>query len=263
MKYSIVIPVHNEEDSVELTVRELVEVLRAAAIPYEIVLVNDNSSDRTPEIAEELAEEDPAIRVVHRPPPNGFGRAVRDGLAAATGEAICIVMGDQSDDPEDVVRYYHKLQEGWDCVFGSRFIRGAVVKDYPCLKLIINRLANWFVRVLFRVPYNDLTNAFKAYRRYVIEAVQPLTAQHFNITLEIPLKAINRGFTFATIPINWYGREAGVSKLKFREMGRKYLYTTLVCWLERRLLRDEWPTATQAGESKKIALNKMGDKRLQ
>ena len=82
-------------------------------------------------------------------------------------------MADGSDSPDDLVAFYRKLQEGYDCVFGSRFMRGARVVDYPWPKLVMNRLANFFIRVLFWSGYNDITNAFKLYRRSVIAGLQP------------------------------------------------------------------------------------------
>ena len=115
------------------------------------------------------------------------------GLDVFEGDAVAIVMADGSDDPEDLVRYHRVLEEGYDCAFGSRFVRGSSVHDYPRFKLALNRVVNWGIRVLFRSGYNDTTNAFKAYRREVIETVQPLLSNHFNLTVEIPLKAIVRG----------------------------------------------------------------------
>jgi len=152
---------------------------------------------------------------------------------------VATVMGDLSDDPEDIVRCFRKIEEGYDCVFGSRFMKGSTVKDYPLTKLLINRLANNFIRMLFLIRPNDITNAFKLYRREVIKVIQPLQALYFNITVEIPLKAIVRGFSYTQIPISWYGRQSGVSKLGIREMGRKYLFTVLYIWLEKILLADE------------------------
>ena len=243
MKLSIVIPAHNEQDCIECTVRDVAETLSARSIPHEIILVNDNSTDRTGEILRELSDDISTVRVVHRSPPPGFGRAIRDGLAAMTGDAVAIVMGDASDDPKDICLYYDKLEQGYDCVFGTRFKKGTEVKDYPIVKLIVNRVANNFVRVLFGVRYNDMTNAFKAYRSRVIEAISPIHANHFNITVELPLKAIVRGFPYAVVPVNWYGRESGVSKLTLRQMGRKYLFTVLYIWLEKHLMSDEYATA--------------------
>jgi dolichol-phosphate mannosyltransferase len=239
LRLSAVIPARNEEVIIRRSVEELRDELRREAIDYEIVLVDDNSTDSTPGIVDDLAKGDPGIVAVHRRSNGGFGRAIREGLSRVTGDTVMLVMGDGSDDPKDVVAYHRKLEEGYDCVFGSRFVRGAVVKEYPPHKLVVNRIANTFLRVLFLTRHNDLTNAFKGFRKHVIDAVQPLIACHFNITIEIPLKAMNRGFSVATVPIRWYGREAGVSKLKIREMGRKYLFVALYVWLEKWLLTDE------------------------
>jgi len=239
MKLSCVIPAHNEEECIRQTVEEIIAGLRDANIVFEIILVDDNSTDSTPQITEDLERSYPEIVVVHRAPPAGFGRAIREGLDRVTGDVVTTVMGDMSDDPKDIVRYFRAIEKGSDCVFGSRFIGGSVVKDYPPLKLFINRLANTFVRALFLRKENDITNAFKMYRREVIESCKPFLALYFNITVEIPLKAINRGFSITQIPIHWYGRKSGVSKLKIRQMGKKYLFTVLYLWLERLLLTDE------------------------
>lgn len=243
MKLSVVIPAHNEQDCIERIVRDVVETLTARSIPHEIILVNDNSTDRTGEILRELSDEIPTVQILHRSPPSGFGRAIRDGLSVITGDAVAIVMGDASDDPKDICLYYDKLKQGYDCVFGTRFQKGAEVRDYPIVKLIVNRMANNFIRVLFGVRYNDMTNAFKAYSARVIEAISPIQANHFNITVELPLKAIVRGFPYAVVPVNWYGRESGVSKLTLRQMGRKYLFTVLYVWLEKHLMADEYSAA--------------------
>lgn len=239
LKLSVIIPVHNEGESILKVVDEMVNELESEKIIYEIIIVDDNSSDSTAIIADGLPARNANVRIVHRGPPNGFGRAIRDGLKEVNADVVAIVMGDCSDDPKDVVRCFSKIQEGYDCVFGSRFMKGSQVKDYPWLKLLINRLANNFIRLLFLIKPNDITNAFKLYRAHVIREVLPLQARHFNITVEIPLKAIVRGFTYAQIPINWYGRKSGVSKLGIQQMGRKYLFTTLYVWLEKLLIADE------------------------
>jgi len=166
--------------------------------------------------------------------------AVRRGLAEVSGDAVAVVMADGSDSPDDVVKCYRKLLEGSDCVFGSRFVRGGRLIDYPSHKLILNRLANWFIRVLFRVPFNDFTNAFKLYRRDVIDGIQPLISPHFNLTVEMPLKAVTRGYSFAVVPINWTNRQTGISKLKIREMGSRYLFIVLYVWLEKHLARGDY-----------------------
>ena len=241
---SVVIPAHNEEGRIEATVRELNAALAAAHIAHEILVVNDNSRDRTEEILLQLGREIPAVRHINNSPPNGFGFAVRAGLVAFRGEAVAIVMADGSDSPADLVAYYRKLQEGYDCVFGSRFIRGAKVVDYPRLKLAMNRLANLFIRTLFWMTYNDVTNAFKMYRRSVVAGVQPLLAYHFNLTVELPLKAIVRGYRYAVIPTSWFDRTEGESKFKIKEMGSRYLFIVLYCYLEKYLSREDYRNRT-------------------
>lgn len=238
-KLSIVIPAHNEEDLIEKVVSDICSELNRESIKNEIIIVDDNSEDSTPAIIDRLARNYDNIKAIHRKPPTGFGRAIREGIDNVTGDVIVMVMGDVSDDPKDIVRYFRKIEEGADCVFGSRFIKGAVVTDYPLHKLIINRLANLFLQCLFLTRHNDLTNAFKAYRREVIESIKPLESLYFNITVELPLKALIRGYSIASIPVNWHGRESGVSKLSIRDMGRRYLYTSLYIWLQKVLVKDK------------------------
>ena len=173
---SVVIPAHNEEDHIPSTVRDLHTTLTAANIAHEILVVNDNSRDATEDVLKRLTAEIPTLRYINNTPPNGFGFAVRAGLSAFKGGAVAIVMADGSDAPADLVAYWRKLQEGYDCAFGSRFVRGATTTDYPLPKLLMNRLANFFIRTLFWMSYNDVTNAFKLYRRSVIAGVQPLLA---------------------------------------------------------------------------------------
>jgi dolichol-phosphate mannosyltransferase len=150
------------------------------------------------------------------------------------------MMADGSDSPGDLVQYFRKIEEGYDCAFGSRFIRGSKILDYPVHKLAINRMANWFIRMLFRLRFNDITNAFKCYRRPVIEGMQPLLSPHFNLTVEMPLKAIVRGYSYAIVPISWTNRKSGMSKLKIKEMGSRYLFIVLYVWLEHHLSRGDY-----------------------
>jgi dolichol-phosphate mannosyltransferase len=237
---SVVIPAHNEAGTLETTVSTLITTLKTARIVHEIVVVNDNSTDGSCDVLAALAAKCDTLRVIDNTPPNGFGVAVRAGLDACRGDAIAIVMADGSDDPADLLKYYNKLNEGYHCVFGSRFIAGSRVIDYPMHKLVLNRLANAFIQVLFRQRFNDFTNAFKLYRREVIAGVQPLLSHHFNLTVELPLKALIRGYDFAIVPVGWRNRKHGVSKLRIREMGSRYLFIVLYCYLEKQLSRGDY-----------------------
>jgi dolichol-phosphate mannosyltransferase len=237
---SVVIPAHNEAEVVEPTLRGLIAQLDPEGIDYELLVVDDASSDGTGDVVRRLAQEQPRVRVVRNEAPNGFGFAVRKGLESFRNDAVVIVMADGSDDPRDVVLYFRVLEAGYDCAFGSRFMPGAQVHDYPKLKLLINRIVNTGIRMLFRHSYNDTTNAFKAYRRDVIENLRPLLSHHFNMTVELPLKAITRGFSYAIVPTSWTNRAAGTSKLHLNEMGSRYLFIVLYVFLEDHLSRGDY-----------------------
>jgi dolichol-phosphate mannosyltransferase len=236
----VVIPAHNEAGSIAETLRTTVTALDGAGIDHEILVIDDASVDGTPAVIEEIAADHPQVRCLRSHHPRGFGFTVRSGLERFEGDAVAVMMADGSDDPRDLVRYHELLEQGYDCVFGSRFAEGSKIYDYPRLKLIVNRLANWFIRALFRHHFNDTTNAFKAYRREVIATVQPLLSNHFNLTVELPLKAIVRGHSFAVIPITWRNRTSGESKLAMKEMGSRYLFIVLYVWLEDNLSRGDY-----------------------
>ncbi len=240
MKLSVVIPAQNEEGSVGGTVEGIAAALAREEIDHEVLVVDDGSSDRTAAVVAAIAVRNPRVRCVPSHYEKGFGMAIRAGLDLFEGDAVVIAMADASDDPEDVVRYHRLLEDGWDCAFGSRFVPGAQVHDYPPLKLAINRLANQFIRVLFRHRYNDTTNAFKGYRREVIETISPLLSKHFNLTVEMPLKAIVRGHSYEVVPTSWTNRTSGEAKLAMKEMGSRYLFIVLYVWLEATLSRGDY-----------------------
>jgi dolichol-phosphate mannosyltransferase len=228
-------------------VRELHAVLATAGIPHEILVVNDGSRDGTENVLRTLEAELTALRHVSNPPPHGFGLAVRAGFDAARGEAVAVVMADGSDAPEDVARFYRKMREGYDCVFGSRFAPGARVKGYPLPKRLLNRLVNSGIRMLFGLKYNDTTNAFKMYRAHVLEGLRPFLSHHFNLTVELPLKAMIRGYSYAVLPNDWRGRSHGESKLRLKEMGSRYLFIILYCLIEKWLCAQDYRSGGQTG----------------
>ena len=238
--FSVVIPARDEEASLPPTLRTLHAEFTRAGIPHELIVVDDGSKDSTWSVLQSLRAEIPTLAPVQNPGPHGFGRAIVYGLNHLRGDAVVIMMADASDSPADAVRYWQLLNEGYECAFGSRFIRGGRVLDYPRVKLLVNRLANLFIRVLFRHGLNDTTNAFKAYRRHVIEGCRPLIAPHFNLTVELPLKAIVRGYSWALTPISWENRKHGVAKLKIKEMGSRYFFICMYVWLEKYFSRGDY-----------------------
>jgi dolichol-phosphate mannosyltransferase len=240
MKLSVVIPAHNEVDSIREVVTSTAAELERAGIPYEILVIDDASGDGTSDAVSEIARTNSSVRCERSHLPPGFGHAVRAGLDLYTGDAAAIMMADLSDSPKDLVLYYRVLEQGYDCAFGTRFGHGGRTYDYPRLKLVLNRIANAGIRVLFQHGYNDTTNAFKAYHRHVIDQLQPLLSNHFNLTVELPLKAVVRGYTYAVVPVTWMNRSHGASKLRLQEMGSRYVFIILYVWLEHHLSRGDY-----------------------
>jgi dolichol-phosphate mannosyltransferase len=241
MKLSIVIPAYNEEESISETIDQIEEAFSKVNIEHEIFIVNDNSKDNTLQVLESLAKKYPAVKYDTNLGPNGFGYAVRYGLERFSGDCVAVMMADLSDSPYDLIRYYTTMLEGnYDCVFGSRFIKGGKVIDYPWVKKIINRIANFIIRMVMRINYNDTTNAFKLYKREVIDGVKPILSPHFNLTIELPLKAIIRGYSYTVVPNSWTNRKYGVSKLKIKEMGSRYFFILVYCFVEKYFSRGDF-----------------------
>jgi dolichol-phosphate mannosyltransferase len=237
---SVVIPARDEEGCISATVEHLHLELSLNQVPHEIIVVDDGSTDGTWNILKELQKHNPTLRPIKNDGLHGFGRAITLGIESMSGDALVIMMADESDDNRDVVRYWKLLNEGWDCVFGSRFMKGGGVIDYPWLKLRINRLANLFIRLVFQMPLNDTTNAFKAYRKTTLDGCRPFLSPHFNLTVELPLKAMVRGYSWTVMPITWRNRRTGNAKLKLKEMGSRYLFIVAYVWLEKYFSRGDY-----------------------
>jgi dolichol-phosphate mannosyltransferase len=239
-KLSVIIPAYNESENLKSCITSIEKILSESKIDREIIVINDNSTDNTNQILENLCNQFKCLRVIKNKGKCGFGRAVRLGLQEFSGDAVVIMMADLSDSPHDLIQYWRKLQEGQECVFGSRFIEGGRVINYPVVKLIANRIVNTMIRFAFNIKCNDITNAFKIYRREVIEGCRPFISPHFNLTVEIPLKAIIRGYSWDVIPISWRNRTKGVAKLKLREMGSRYFFIIAYLWLEKYFSRGDY-----------------------
>jgi dolichol-phosphate mannosyltransferase len=234
MKLSIVLPAYNEEESIEETIGSIVEALTKIHIDHEILVINDNSKDNTLDVLQRLSSRYPTLRYLTNAGPNGFGYAVRYGLDHFSGDCVAIMMADLSDSPYDLIKFYTTMvEQNTDCVFGTRWSAGGKVVDYPLVKKLINRIANMIIRIVMNIKYNDTTNAFKLYKREVIDGVRPILSPHFNLTIELPLKAIIRGYTYTVVPNSWTNRKHGVSKLKIKEMGSRYFFILMYCFIEK------------------------------
>jgi dolichol-phosphate mannosyltransferase len=241
LKLSIVIPAYNEEGSISETITVLYNTLNKYKINHEFIVINDNSSDNTENILVQLKSSIHTLMYFTNNGLNGFGYAVRLGLEKFTGDCVAIVMADLSDDPVDLVRFYHRMiEDDVDCVFGSRFIKGGKLIDYPMHKFFVNRLANNIIRIVIGIKYNDATNAFKLYKRSTIEGIKPFLSPHFNLTIELSLKSIVRGYSYVVIPNSWRNRKEGISKLKIKEMGSRYFFILMYCVIEKYFSRGDY-----------------------
>ena len=235
MKVSVIIPIRNEE----LLLKNIIEQLenKLKSLTYEIILVNDYSTDNTFSTAVKLIEKKNQFKIYNNNK-KGLGGAITEGVNNSTGEFICIMMSDLSDDIEDLIKYFNIIkQEQVDAVFGSRFVAGSKITDYPRKKLILNRIFNIITKLLFLSDYNDFTNAFKIYKKNAILKTFPLVSESFNVFLELPLKIISRKMKYKIIPISWTNRKEGSSKFDIKELKSKYLFTLIYCWLEKILLK--------------------------
>tara|TARA_Y100000590_G_scaffold467825_1_gene648135 strand:+ start:79 stop:825 length:747 start_codon:yes stop_codon:yes gene_type:complete len=236
---NIIVPVKNEEKGIKNLIENLKPIVEKIKKEATITLIDDHSSDTTWNILKEHEKNHNFIKIYRNEKTTGFGNALKYGIEKNQSDAIIIFMGDCSDNPNDIFEYIKFLDEDYDCVFGSRFINGSKLSDYPFIKLVLNRLANNFIRGLFLLKYNDVTNAFKAYKKKTLDECNPIISQHFNINAELCLKSIIRRHKYKVIPISWSNRKIGGSKFKIKEMRNRYLFTILYVFLEKILLKKD------------------------
>ncbi len=230
---SIIIPVRDESESLKGIMKHYSRNL--TNLEYEILIVNDFSEDNTLEKAKKLFKNE-NFKILDNKK-KGLGGAINLGVKEARGEYIAIMMADYSDDINDLIKYHSLIKTGeFDAILGSRFMKKSKVLNYPLQKLVLNRVFNYFVCLIFWNSYNDYTNAFKIYKKKTLLEISPLISESFNIFLEIPLKIISRNYKYKIIPINWTGRMKGVSKFKIKELRSKYLFTLIYCFIEKNLL---------------------------
>ena len=240
MKLSIIIPAKDEEGDIEDTLISIHNILKTNNVEHEILIINDHSVDSTLEILSSLEKTIKELKIINNSGKPGFGLAIRQGLENYSGDIVAIVMADGSDSPKDLINFYFKSVKNYTCVFGTRFSSGGSTKDYPVVKYIMNRFFNNLVRLIFRIKYDDITNAFKVYTREAIEGSKPFLSNHFNLTLELPLKIIIRGYKYKIIPNSWKNRQTGVSKMRIKEMGSRYMFILFYCLIEKLLTKDDY-----------------------
>ena len=238
MSLSIVIPVFNESKQLLITIKKLSKINKKIK-EYEIIFIDDFSSDNTMSFLKRFNKLNKKIKF-YKNIKKGLGSAISLGINKSKKKFICIFMCDCSDDVNDVIKYYNLISKNnYDAILGSRFMQGSKISNYPLIKMVLNRIFNYFVKIIFFSNYNDFTNAFKIYKKKTLKKLQPIISDHFNVFLELPLKIIIRKYNYRIIPISWQGRKIGVSKFRIRELGSMYLFTLLYCLMEKILLRKK------------------------
>ena len=232
---SIIIPIKNEEQIINSTLEKILNEIKG--IDFEVILIDDFSNDNSTNLIKEIIQKHKNLKFYNNKLA-GLGSLIDLGIEKSSGEFIVIMMADLSDSIEDLKSYYKAIKDsGYDAVMGSRFMKDSVVSDYPITKLILNRVFNNFVKLIFLSDYNDFTNAFKIYKKDTLLKLKPYVSESFNIFLELPLKLISRGYKYKIIPIKWINRKKGKSKFQIRELGAKYIFTLIYCLAEKILLK--------------------------
>tara|TARA_Y100001970_G_C14223467_1_gene854090 strand:+ start:1107 stop:1823 length:717 start_codon:yes stop_codon:yes gene_type:complete len=236
MSLSIVIPVYNEDKQLHNTVKKINKISKRIK-DYEIVFIDDFSTDNTKQIIKKSIRSNKKIKY-YKNIKKGLGSAIGLGINKSTKKFVCIFMCDNSDDLSDLMEYYKIINKNnLDAVLGSRFLKKSRITNYPILKMVLNRIFNYIVKIIFLSNYNDFTNAFKIYKKKTLKELMPIVSDHFNVFLELPLKIIIRKYKYKIIPISWKGRKIGVSKFKISELGSMYIFTLLYCFIEKILLK--------------------------
>ncbi|MFA5049581.1 MAG: glycosyltransferase family 2 protein [Candidatus Micrarchaeia archaeon] len=221
IQLSIIIPTWDEEGNIENTINSIALTLEKDNLAYEILIVDDNSSDKTIEIVNKLSQKNSNIRLIRHQPPRSFGYSIRDGIQLSNGELIVIMMADLSDDPRYLKEMYFKYKEGNSVIVGSRFLKGSKVDSYPFLKMISNRLFNLAVMVGFFTNINDTSNNFKAFDSRKAKKIK-LECKSFEVGAELMLKMLIKGEKITQIPVSWTDRTKGEAKFKLKNTFLKY-----------------------------------------
>jgi len=238
MSLSLIIPVYNEVNQIEFSLKKLAKFKKIFK-KFEIIFINDFCTDGTEKVIKNFIKKQKFIKLYNNKK-KGLGSAIELGAVKSTNEYVCIFMSDMSDDLNDLKKYYKLIKKGnLDAVLGTRFSNMSKIKDYPKIKLILNRIFNNFVRIILWSKYNDFTNAFKIYKKKTLLKLMPFVSENFNIFLELPLKIIIRKYNYSITPINWKNRSKGKSKFKIKELSSMYLFTLFYCLLEKILLKSK------------------------
>lgn len=219
---SVLIPVHNEEENVEILIHKIIKVFAYNNIKdFEIIIIDDNSTDDTGAVADDISGKNPAVRVIHRVGEPGVGRALKAGFKESKGNVIITLDGDLSHNPEEIPRILSQIYSGADLVIGSRYIQGGSYET-SFVRMVLTRTYNLTLKVLSQSEISDFTTGYRGMKRDILNSIQ-LLSNGFAIHPELHIKSLRGGFDVKETPIGYYKRKGGKSKLRYRKEGFGYI----------------------------------------
>jgi dolichol-phosphate mannosyltransferase len=230
-KISLIIPSYNEEEGIKETLKNIINYLKGKKIDYEIILVDDKSTDRTIEIIKKIAYKNKKIKVIIRNTCKGFGFSLIEGSKKASGGLICWIMGDSSDDFKTIPSMIDKINQGYDMVIGSKNISGGSRGDQNKLKAIGSTQYSTIAKFLFKLPVYDITNAFRIFKKEMINKIS-LENNNFAISPEFAIKAHIAKYKITEVPTVYKDRKFGEAKTKLFRMGMKYYFLLIKYWFK-------------------------------
>ena len=233
---SIIIPIYNEEKTIMDTLKNILDIFQKNKINFEIILIIDIApNDNSLEIVKSMSNKYKEIKYFLRNNKQGIASAICLGIENAQNEITMIVMGDSSEDPNDLVKMAKKISEGYDMVFANRFSNDSKFKDYPKNKFFANRLCNTTIRFLFRINSKDITNAAKAYQTKFLKQIN-ITSNGFEIFVELPIKSYLLGAkNFTEIPAHHFAGDPSLSKFNLSKEGPRYVKMVTCCFFRKNL----------------------------
>ena len=223
---SLIVPFRNEKEYAKKVIVAIYDYFSGKKIDFEVIAVDD-STDETWDILKSLEKKYKNFKAVQGDKPPGYGKAIRKGFDRAKGNVLLPFNGDMCDSLDDAVRYLKIIKdEGYDMAFGSRYMKGGKVINYPSNKILVSKLGNLFLKVLFGIKCSDVTNTFKGFSRKSLQVIKP-QADSYEIGLELALKGVKKGLTYKTIPISWTGRKFGVSKMKILKSVKRHFIMSM------------------------------------
>ncbi len=214
---SVITPVYNERRNLAENVNRIEASLKAAGVPFEIIIVDDNSPDGSGELADELARGKGFVKVLHRPGKMGLGTAYKEAFPLTSGRFIVSMDSDLSHDPTFIPPMLREAGER-DIVIGSRLIEGGRIIGRSPIRDLLSIFTNLIIRATTGLTIRDWTSGLRVYRRAVWAEIMPrVHCNKWDFQFESLYKAIESGFTVGEVPITFYERADGESKFSLRE----------------------------------------------